>query len=98
MTELINFFGYPLFAKIDFVSHSDLFLDSEPVDREMALIVSPMSMDLFEATEQMAIPWGDTSAMDRFHIYCGCKFISHRVEGYGRLFCVFSDYFGVKVW
>ena len=53
MTELINFFGYPLLAKIDFILHSDLFLDSESVDREMALLVSPISKDLFEAIE----PW-----------------------------------------
>jgi hypothetical protein len=53
MTELINFLGYPLLAKIDFILHSDLFLDSESVDLEMALLVSPESMDLFEAIE----PW-----------------------------------------
>ena len=40
---------YPLFAKIDFISHND----SKSVDREMALLFSPMSMDLFRVIE----PW-----------------------------------------
>ena len=96
MTELINFFGYPLFGKVDFISHSDLFLDSESVDREMALLVSPMTKDLFRSYRTMIIPWGDTSAMDRFtysvvvnSLVIGMKDTS--VSRYGRVFCVGSS-------
>ena len=59
-----NVFGYPLFAKIDFISHSDLFLDSESFDREMAVLFSPMRMDLFEAIE----PWLSHGVIHRLWI------------------------------
>ena len=96
ITKLINFFGYTLFARIDLISYSDLFLDSESADRETAFLVSPMSIDFFEAIE----PWlfhgvihrlwkGFTYSVVVNLLVVGLK--DTKVSRYGRLFCVGSS-------
>ena len=49
ITDLTNCFGYPLRVNISVAVRSDLVLAVGSVDREMALLVSPLRMDLSEA-------------------------------------------------
>jgi hypothetical protein len=51
ITDLTDCLGYPLLVNIEVILRNDLFLSVESVDREIALLTSPMSTDLLEAID-----------------------------------------------